>query len=146
MDIDGSLLEMNNLLKNNGIIFHNYNPYFCVNGGHALGIGDFPFMHLQLSHEEYISYLKKNRPFESEMAISWVNENMNKKISQKIMKEKLSKAGFEILYFSSFNYNRHNFDITPEIYSNIKRNYNFLTIDDLLGLSVTVIAKKNKYI
>lgn len=142
MDIDGSLLEMNNLLKNNGIIFHNYNPYFCVNGGHALGIGDFPFMHLQLSHEEYISYLKKNRPFESEMAISWVNENMNKKISQKIMKEKLSKAGFEILYFSSFNYNRHNFDITPEIYSNIKRNYNFLTIDDLLGLSVTVIAKK----
>ena len=58
------------------------------------------------------------------------------------MKEKLSKAGFEILYFSSFNYNRHNFDITPEIYSNIKRNYNFLTIDDLLGLSVTVIAKK----
>lgn len=142
MDIDGSLLEMNNLLKNNGIIFHNYNPYFCVNGGHALGIGDFPFMHLQLSHEEYISYLKKNRPFESEMAISWVNENMNKKISQKIMKEKLSKAGFEILYFSSFNYNRHNFDITPEIYSNIKRNYNFLNIDDLLGLSVTVIAKK----
>ena len=142
MDIDGSLLEMNNLLKNNGIIFHNYNPYFCVSGGHALGIGDFPFMHLQLSHEEYISYLKKNRPFESEMAISWINENMNKKISQKIMKEKLSKAGFETLYFNSFNYNRHNFDITPEIYGNIKRNYNFLNLDDLLGHSVTVIAKK----
>jgi len=142
MDTDGSLLEMNKLLKDDGIIFHNYGPYFCVQGGHSLGIGDSPFMHLQLSHEEYISYLKKNRPFESEMAISWINENMNKEVSQKIMKEKIVKAGFEILYFESYNYHPHNIDLTQRIYDKIKKNYEFLTTDDLLGASVTFIAKK----
>ena len=140
-DIDGSFLEMNRLLRNNGIIFHHYGPYFCVKGGHALGIGDYPFMHLQLSHDEYISYLKINRPFESEVATRWINENMNK-ISQKTMREKIRKAGFEILYFNSFNYHKHNLDLTPEIYKNIKKNYNFLTIDDLLGTTVTIIAQK----
>ena len=142
IDIDKSLLEMNNLLKDDGIIFHNYNPYFCVDGGHSLGIGDSPFMHLQLSHKEYISYLKENRPFESEIAINWIDQNMNQKVSQKIMKEKIVKAGFEILYFDSFNYRAHNIDLTPKIYNNIKKNYEFLNKDDLLGVSVTFIAKK----
>ena len=140
-DIDSSFLEMNRLLKDNGIIFHHYGPYFCVKGGHALGIGDCPYMHLQLSHNEYISYLKINRPFESEVATRWINENMNK-ISQKTMREKIEKAGFEILYFKSFNYDKYNLDLTPKIYKNIKKNYNFLTINDLLGTTVTIIAQK----
>ena len=142
MDIDGSFLEMNHLLKENGLIFHNYQPYFCVDGGHALGIGDSPFMHLQLNHAEYVEYLKKNRPFENEMAISWISENMNRKISQNIMKEKIKNAGFEIIYFNSFNYHKHNADLTDKVQKNIFKNYDFLSKEDLLGSSVTVIAKK----
>ena len=132
---------MNNLLKND-IIFHNYNPYFCVNGGHSLGIGDSPFMHLQLDHEEYISYIKKNRPFESSIATDWINNHMNKEISQEIMKSKITAAGFETIYFESFNFHKYNLDFNEEIYCNIKKNYNFLTRNDILGTSVTFIAKK----
>lgn len=143
IDIDNSFLEMNYLLKNEGLIFHNYNPYFSVTGGHSLGIGDSPFMHIQLTNEEYKKYLRQNRPYESELAIKWIDENMNKKISQNIIKEKIKVAGFDIIYFNSFNFHKNNLDLTPEIQDNIFNNYNFLNKEDLLGNSVTFIAKKN---
>ena len=76
------------------------------------------------------------------MATDWINNHMNKEISQQIMKNKIIAAGFEIIYFNSFNFHKYNLDFNKEIYCKIKKNYNFLTMNDMLGTSVTFIAKK----
>ncbi len=141
-DIKGAFFQMHNLLKNDGIIFHNYNPFFSVNGGHSLGIGDAPFMHLRLNFNDYIDYIKLNRKYESEIATKWLNHSMNKEISQQRLKKIIHETGFEIIFFQSNNYNKFNFDINKQILNECIQNYNFLTLDDLLGSNVTIIAKK----
>ena len=141
-DIKSAFLQMNNLLNKDGIIFHNYNPFFSVNGGHSLGIGDAPFMHLRLSFDEYIEYIKLNRKYEADIATKWLNHSMNKETSQQRLKQIINETGFEILFFQSNNYNKFNFDMNKEIFNECIKNYNFLTLEDLLGSSVTIIAKK----
>ena len=141
-DMKGAFLQMHNLLKQDGVMFHNYNPFFSVNGGHSMGIGDAPFMHLRLNINEYIDYIKLNRKYESEIAIKWLNYSMNKEVSQQRLKKLIIDAGFEIIFFQSNNYNKFNFDINKKIFDECIKSYEFLTLEDLLGSSVTVIAKK----
>ncbi len=141
-DVKSSLKNMYNLLNPGGSIFHNYNPYFSFNGGHALGTGDAPFMHLRLNINEYNEYIKLYRPYEAKIAIKWLNNSMNKEISQKKLKNLLISSGFKIIYFQSNNLNKFNFDINRKLYEECLKNYNFLEIEDLLGHSVSFIATK----
>ena len=141
-NIEDSLKNMYSLLNSNGSIFHNYNPFFAFNGGHALGIGDAPFMHLRLSIEEYKNYIKLYRPYESEIAIRWLEHSMNKKISQERLKDLIIKNGFKIIHFQSNNLNKFNFDISNKLYKECLKNYDFLKLEDLLGHSITFIATK----
>jgi ubiquinone/menaquinone biosynthesis C-methylase UbiE len=141
-DVKASLKNMYNLLNSGGSIFHNYNPYFSFNGGHALGTGDAPFMHLRLNTDEYVEYIKLYRPYESEIAIKWLKNSMNKEINQKRLKNLLINSGFKIIYFQSNNFNKFNFDIDKKIYEKCVKNYKFLDLEDLLGHSVSFIATK----
>ena len=142
VDIEASFKNMYNLLNSGGSIFHNYNPYFSVTGGHALGTGDAPFMHLRLSIDEYKEYIKLYRPYEYEIATNWIKNSMNKEINQKRLKNLLINNGFKIIYFQSNNYNKFNFDINKKIYEECLKNYKFLELEDLLGHSVSFIATK----
>ena len=115
-DVETSLKNMYSLLNSGGSIFHNYNPYFSFNGGHALGTGDAPFMHLRLNIDEYNEYIKLYRPHEAKIAIKWLKHSMNKEINQKKLKKLLLSSGFKIIYFQSNNFNNFNFDIDKKIY------------------------------
>ncbi len=141
-DVETSLKNMYNLLNSGGSIFHNYNPYFSFNGGHALGTGDAPFMHLRLNIDEYNEYIKLYRPHEAKIAIKWLKNSMNKEINQKKLKKLLLSSGFKIIYFQSNNFNSFNFDIDKKIYDECIKNYKFLELEDLLGHSVSFIATK----
>lgn len=142
IDLENAFKQMYKLLKTKGLIFHNYNPFFSVYGGHALGNGDSPFMHLRLSINEYEDYIKNYRPYEAEIAIKWLNNSMNRKINQKRLKNILKNCGFKIVFFQSNNYHKLNFDINKKILNECLKNYNFLELEDLLGHSVTFIASK----
>ena len=141
-DVETSLKNMYSLLNSGGSIFHNYNPYFSFNGGHALGTGDAPFMHLRLNIDEYNEYIKLYRPNEAKIAIKWLKHSMNKEINQKKLKKLLLSSGFKIIYFQSNNFNNFNFDIDKKIYDECIKNYQFLELEDLLGHSVSFIATK----
>ena len=141
-DIETSLKNMYSLLNSGGSIFHNYNPYFSFNGGHAFGTGDAPFMHLRLNIDEYNEYIKLYRPHEAKIAIKWLKNSMNKEINQKKLKKLLLSSGFKIIYFQSNNFNNFNFDIDKKIYDECIKNYKFLELEDLLGHSVSFIATK----
>lgn len=142
IDLENAFKQMYKLLKTKGLIFHNYNPFFSVYGGHALGNGDSPFMHLRLSINEYEDYIKNYRPYEAEIAIKWLNNSMNRNINQRRLKSILKNCGFKIVFFQSNNYHKLNFDINKKILNECLKNYNFLELEDLLGHSVTFIASK----
>ena len=52
LDLPNAFLEMHRILKPGGLLFHSYDPYFHPGGGHALGILDRPWMHLELNEIE----------------------------------------------------------------------------------------------
>ena len=142
IDLEKALKQMHKLLKTKGLIFHNYNPFFSVYGGHALGNGDAPYMHLRLNIKEYTDYIRTYRPYEAEIAIKWLNNSMNRNINQRKLKNLLEKCGFKIVFFQSNNYHKLNLDINKKIFNECIKNYNFLELEDLLGHSVTFIASK----
>ena len=70
--------EMARILKKGGIAFHEYNPFFSVDGGHSLCTLDFPWGHARLSDTDFEKYLDKFRPDEKAVSLSFFKNNLNR--------------------------------------------------------------------
>ena len=70
--------EMSRILKYGGLMIHDFNPFFCPNGGHALGILDCPWGHVRVCEEDYLRYMDELRPFETDTAKHWISHSLNK--------------------------------------------------------------------
>ena len=143
-DIETALAEMYRILKPGGVIIHNYNPFFCPNGGHALGVLDSPWAHVRLDLDDYNRYILESRPYEKEMAKEWINNALNTKLSKSFMHQCLINTQFEILYFQMTpptNPNRIA-GLSSEVLKDCFRNFPEITIDDLISENILVIAQK----
>ena len=135
--------EMFRLLKPGGFAFHEYNPFFCENGGHSLCTLDFPFGHVRLSSDEFRRYIEKFRSDEAEMAWRFYKHNLNR-MSLKDLEAYCKNAGFEIIALVDWKVN--NFaNLNHTILRQSKANYPTLTINDLLANSVYVLLKKPQH-
>lgn len=70
--------EMARILKPGGFAFHEYNPFFSVDGGHSLCTLDFPWGHARLNDEDFEKYLDEFRPDEKEVSLSFFRNNLNR--------------------------------------------------------------------
>ena len=91
-----AISEMHRLLKPGGITFFEYNPFFCLEGGHSLCTLDFPWGHARLTKEDFVSYTNKFRPNEAEVDQSFYFNNLNR-MTISDMKNLAEKTGFEII-------------------------------------------------
>jgi ubiquinone/menaquinone biosynthesis C-methylase UbiE len=143
MDLIDAFHEMHRILKPGGLMFHSYDPYFHPGGGHALGILDRPWMHLELDRKEYERFMKEKRPFEAERAINWYEYGLNKSFPQSAMMQAIIDAGFELIFWES---NKINYslvkDIKKETINSALKNYKNLTIDDFIAQKHTFVARK----
>jgi SAM-dependent methyltransferase len=143
MDLIDAFHEMHRILKPGGLMFHSYDPYFHPGGGHALGILDRPWMHLELDRKEYERFMKEKRPFEAERAINWYEYGLNKSFPQSAMMQAIIDAGFELIFWES---NKINYslvkDIKKETINSAWKNYKNLTIDDFIAQKHTFVARK----
>lgn len=124
-----------------GICFHEYNPFFSINGGHSLCTLDFPYGHVRLNPSDFENYLRIHRPNELSVALEFYNNNLNRlTISQltKISKE----IGFEVLDLHAFNTINDLCIIDKTIFNQCKNNYPTLTINDLISRTVWILLKK----
>ncbi len=96
MDLEAAFAEMYRLLKPGGVVIHNFAPYFSHDGGHALGIGDSPWVHVRLSESEYLRYLTELRPFDAEAAVDWIKGALHRNIPQWRMQRMVALAGFRL--------------------------------------------------
>ncbi|CAB1057170.1 hypothetical protein D1BOALGB6SA_1909 [Olavius sp. associated proteobacterium Delta 1] len=95
---EAAFAEMNRILKTGGLMIHGYNPFFCPNGGHALGILDSPWGHVRINLKDYLRYMDELRPFETEFAKRWITDSLNM-IPIHQLQHQLVRQGFQILYW-----------------------------------------------
>ena len=70
--------EMARILKKGGFAFHEYNPFFSVDGGHSLCTLDFPWGHALLTDEDFEKYVEEFRPDEKNVSLSFFKNNLNR--------------------------------------------------------------------
>ena len=66
------------LLRPGGITYHDYNPFFAINGGHSLGTLDLPWGQARLDDADLERYVREIRPAEADRALGFVRESLNR--------------------------------------------------------------------
>ena len=142
-DTSLALSEMWRLLKPNGIIVHNYHPYFCHDGGHALGIGDSPWAHASCDISDYKNYIKKLRKFEKNQASIWLTQALNPDLTLGKMKRLIILNGFNLLLWQQKSSKTEWLEnLSPEITERCLLVNPHITVDDLMTNSVSFVAIK----
>ncbi len=67
-----------NLLDDNGIAIHEYNPFFSLIGGHSACTIDFPWGHVILNKEDFKAFNTKFQPEREDTAMSFFLKGINK--------------------------------------------------------------------
>ena len=142
-NIEKAFSEMYRILSPNGVIIHNYHPYHCHDGGHALGIGDSPWAHTMCSQSDYLDYLKKFRPYEMPVANSWMKTALNRNLTLNEMQRQIYNAGFRlILWKTRPSPDLHLNNLTSDIINRSMNVNSAISINDLMTNSVSFVAKK----
>jgi SAM-dependent methyltransferase len=141
-NIDNAFKNIRRILKPNGIAFHEYNPFFSLNGGHSFCTLDFPWGHCRLNEKDFTRYLNEFRPKEYTAASGFYQNSLNR-MSMEDLKDASKKAGLEILALIPFVkkahltlYNNIYYKQTSQIYSSVQPM-------DLISPVVWVVHKKN---
>ena len=146
LDLPTAFNQMANALKKGGIAYHEYNPFFAINGGHSLCTLDFLYGHCILDTKDFERYVREIRPEEEKIALNFYHKCLNRATRAEI-KELSEKNGFEILKFKGntpFGENVESWktDVGDNILPIVKEHYPSVILDDLMSDSVLLILRK----
>ena len=127
-------------------MYHEYNPFFSVTGGHSLCTLDFLYGHCRLNCENFEKYIREIRPQEEKPALAFYYKCLNRACIGDI-KKYAREVGFEILFhdgLSSFgeNMNEYSAKLEKDVLPDIVKVYPSVKINDLLCDSVVIILEK----
>lgn len=128
-------------LEPGGACFHEYNPFFCMTGGHSLCTLDFPYGQARLSQDDFMRYIEEIRPAEKELAHRFYLESLNR-MHIADLRMYAAEVGFEITSVVPWTNRKDLLAITPECLSQVKTNYPGTTSVDLCSRSVWVLLRK----
>jgi 2-polyprenyl-3-methyl-5-hydroxy-6-metoxy-1,4-benzoquinol methylase len=140
-DVEVAMVRMFAALKPGGFCFHEYNPFFCLSGGHSLCNLDFPFGHVVLNDDDFANYLDRFRPSEKKLALEFFRKSLNR-MTLKDLQRYIKNAGFESLAFIKWPGRGKLPWITSEVLSAATERYPSVTIHDLLSDQVWILLKK----
>ncbi len=140
-DPPAAFAAMAALLRSGGLLYHDYNPFFAVNGGHALATLDLPWGHVRFDETDVERYLREIRPKEADQALRFYRENLNR-MTQSDLRAAIDAAGLELLALLPWTQRSLTPTLDPGLLGDVRRNYPSATIDDLLGTFVSVVARK----
>jgi hypothetical protein len=132
---------MSEFLQDDGFIYHEYNPFFSINGGHSLCTLDFPFGHCRLSREDFRRYVKEVRPEEDKIDINFYEKCLNRASWQDI-RELADKYSLEILSMEGDNSFRLNPKKVEPLLIDIQKHYPKVTMDDILHDAVKILMRR----
>jgi len=146
IDLPTAFNQMANAVKKGGIVYHKYNPFFAINGGHSLCTLDFFYGHCVLSSEDFERYIREVRPEEEKVALCFYHKCLNRATRSDI-KELAIKNGFEILEYTGIERlgkvaDELVEDLSGEVLDMVKKHYPTVTVEDLMCDSVHLILRK----
>lgn len=133
--------KMARVLRHGGIAFHEYNPFFSLDGGHSLCTLDFPWGHARLCEADFLRYLGEVRPDEAESAGRFYRFNLNR-MTLAECEGHVRAAGFETLAFLAPTHGAHLVAASPEILRQVSELHPSATIPDLGTPVVRLILRK----
>lgn len=136
-----ALKNMFRALKPGGICFHEYNPFFSIDGGHSLCTLDFPYGHVRLSQSDFESYIRTYRPKELKVALNFYHESLNRMTISELMQYS-KEAGFEVLDLHCFKCIDNLRVIDKIMFEQCKNIYPSVTLNDMISRIVWVLLRK----
>jgi SAM-dependent methyltransferase len=136
-----ALGEMHRLLRPGGWCFHEYNPFFCIEGGHSLCTLDFPWGHVRLSSDDFERYVEVLRPAEAEIAKDYYHKGLNR-VSLDEMQDCCREAGFEVVCFVPRARTEDLVALSKPIVDQARGVYPRITINDLVCRMVRLVLRK----
>lgn len=143
IDPKSSFSAMSRLLKNGGYAVHEYNPFFCLIGGHSLCTLDFLWGHARLNEQDFYRYIRQIRPREVKLAKLFYQKNLNR-MSLLDLKKYSAQNNLEIVEIITWPNKNDYQKVNREIFEQIKKIYPSITIDDLITPAIWVIQRKIK--
>jgi 2-polyprenyl-3-methyl-5-hydroxy-6-metoxy-1,4-benzoquinol methylase len=140
-DIDAAFSNMHRILKPGGIAFHEYNPFFSLNGGHSLCTLDFPWGHCRLNEKDFLKYITDLRPQEYSLASGFYLNSLNR-MTLNDLKNASQKADLKILSIIPFVKKSHLNLYSSSALKETVNHYRTIEPIDLISPVVWVIQQK----
>ena len=134
--------EIARILKPGGLAFHEYNPFFSLNGGHSLCTLDFPWGHARLDDRDFERYLAKIRPNERAIALSFYQNNLNRMTLLQLTRY-MEQAGLTPQIILPWPSKDHLSLVTSEALIQCKHVHPTARLTDLISPIVWVLFTKN---
>jgi 2-polyprenyl-3-methyl-5-hydroxy-6-metoxy-1,4-benzoquinol methylase len=129
------------ILRSGGIAFHEYNPFFCLTGGHSLCTLDFYWGHARLDSSDFFRYLQEIRHGEAQVAFQFYQHNLNR-MTLADLEQYSREVGLETLALTKWSDDQHLEMINEEILRQSTNVYSTLTLLDLITPSVWLVQRK----
>ena len=141
LDPAGAFAAMAALLKPGGILYHDYNPFFAINGGHSLVTLDVPWGHARFADDDVERYLREIRPGEADTALRFYRESLNR-MTRADLAAAIDGAGLQSVAIIPWTQRTLAAQLDPAIVSEVRRTYPGIRPEELVGTFVSVVARK----
>jgi SAM-dependent methyltransferase len=138
---DDAFAAMARLLRPGGVMYHDYNPFFSMIGGHSLATLDLPWGHARLSADDVERYLREIRPTEVEQALRFHRDSLNR-MTLADLRHALDGAGLESTAIIPWYQRSLLAAATRQVLDEVQALYPRATLEDLLATFVAVVARK----
>lgn len=139
-----AIANMFRALRPGGVCFHDYNPFFCVNGAHSLCTLDFPFGHCRLSENDFERYVRTYRPQELDVALRFYHQSLNR-MTLADLRHYCETAGFGILALLEWHEKEDFQAVNCTVLSQCQVYYPSASVNDLLSRSIWLLLKKPQF-
>lgn len=130
-------------LKPGGWMIHEYNPFFCLNGGHSACTLDMLWGHALLNNEDFTRYVETFRPLEKERAVSFFKYGLNR-MSIRDLEKHIADAGLRLEVLLPFTKEQHVRMVDADILNRCRNLYPNISVLDLASPRVILMAQKCK--
>jgi SAM-dependent methyltransferase len=136
-----AIAAMAGLLRPGGIMYHDYNPFFSLIGGHSLCTLDLPWGHARLDARDFERYVRTLRPAEADQALRFYRESLNR-MAMADLREAFALAHLDIVAVVPWFDRAVVPHLSADTLDQVRRTYPGATFEDLAATFVTVIARR----
>lgn len=133
--------EMFRVLRPGGYAYHEYNPFFAIDGGHSLVTLDIPWGHVRFDRSNIERYLQQFRPNETERALRYYDESLNR-MTIADLDGFATSAGFEVLAVIPRTRTEDLIRVDAKLLDAAQQNYPSITLNDLISRIVRVVLRR----